>query len=87
MGGTWLRTSYDKNILSDESIPIPYLISSNKYIDTDICKQRANFVGALHTHPIRDKMVQFLVDEKLLDKIFILIRIFRIILVKIGVMS
>ena len=74
MGGTWLRASYDKNILSDESIPIPYLVSSNKYIDTDICKQRANFVGALHTHPIRDKLVQFLVDEKLLEKVFIIIR-------------
>ncbi len=77
IGGTWLRTSYDKRILSNESIPIPYFteqMTSNKYIETNICKLRANFVGALTTHPIRDKLVQFLVDEKLLDRVFLIIR-------------
>lgn len=73
MSGTWLRTSYDKRILSNESISIPYLQNKN-FKDTVHCTYKANFVGAIHTHPVRGKLISYLTDNDYWSDVLILIR-------------
>jgi hypothetical protein len=74
MGGTWLRTSFDSRILSSESICIPYFVQNRGLYSTAHCKLRANFVGAVHTHPTRSRLVSYLSEKNHWSKILLLIR-------------
>ena len=74
MGGTWLRTSFDKRILSDESIAISLFSRTKKFVSIANCKIKANFVGAVNTHPIRGELISYLSEENFWSKIFLLMR-------------
>ena len=74
MGGTWLRTSFDKRILSDESIAISLFSRTKKFVSIANCKMKANFVGAVNTHPIRGELISYLSEENFWSKIFLLMR-------------
>lgn len=74
MGGTWLRCSFDNEILSTESICIPYLVKQRGMKSTADCKLRANFVGAVHTHPIRGRLASHVSKKNYWSRIFLLIR-------------
>ena len=58
LSGTWLRESVDSTINSEQSICLPYIIGEkpNLKIKKTRKKYNANFIGAIHTHPIRIKM-------------------------------
>jgi hypothetical protein len=74
MGGTWLRTSFDKRILSDESIAISLFSRTKKFVSIANCKMKANFVGSVNTHPIRGELISYLSEENFWSKIFLLMR-------------
>ena len=74
MGGTWLRASFDKRILSNESIVIPPFFRQKRFVSITNYKLKANFVGAVNTHPIRGKLISYLSEEKLWSIIIMLIR-------------
>jgi hypothetical protein len=74
MGGTWLRVSIDKQLSSSESISIPYLLKKQVFQRTDNCSLPANFVGALHTHPIRDRLAEYVSDKNYFTKFFLILR-------------
>ena len=74
MGGTWLRSSCDKRILSNESVSIPYFSRNKSFVSTANCKFKANFVGAINTHPIRGDLISYLIKENVWSKILLLIR-------------
>ena len=74
MGGTWLRVSIDKQLSSSESISIPYLVKKQAFQRTDNCSLPANFVGALHTHPIRYKLAEYLSDKNYFTKVLLILR-------------
>ena len=74
MGGTWLRASFDSQILSSESICIPYLVQQRGIKSTADCRFRANFVGAVHTHSIRSRLASYVSEKNHWSRIFLLIR-------------
>ena len=74
MGGTWLRTSFDKRILSNESIPISLSARTKRFVSIGNCKMKANFVGSVNTHPIRGELISYLSEENFWSKIFLLMR-------------
>ena len=74
MGGTWLRYSIDKQLSSSESISVPYLLKKQAFERTENCSLSANFVGALHTHPIRNKLAEYLSDKNYFKKVLLIFR-------------
>ena len=41
---------------------------TKKFVNIDNCKMKANFVGAVNTHPIRGELISYLSEENFWSK-------------------
>ena len=75
LGGTWLRTSVDKTDNEYQSISLPYFKPNQDFHPPTTSKYKINFIGAIHTHPVREKLLANIISsENINDSIFLLMR-------------